>query len=120
METTTNTKATVRAGLSELIAFFNTASADHMAKYFPNLEPDTYEFDGGRKYLRVVATRDGGGRSIHCFIDSETGDVYKPATWKAPALNGARYNILDVASLERLKQIWDPYGRYLYKEVAAS
>ena len=23
--------------------------------------------------------------SVHCFIDKQTGEVYKPASWKAPA-----------------------------------
>ena len=23
--------------------------------------------------------------SVHCFVDKETGDVYKPASWSAPA-----------------------------------
>jgi hypothetical protein len=26
-----------------------------------------------------------GSRSVHCFIDKQTGQIYKSASWKAPA-----------------------------------
>ena len=31
--------------------------------------------------------------SVHAFIDQKTGDVFKPASFKAPA-KGVRYNVL--------------------------
>ena len=33
-------------------------------------------------YNRPAGYRAG---SVHCFIDKQTGEVYKPASWKAPA-----------------------------------
>ena len=58
----------------------------------------------GRKYLKIVNQqfddmgpnpsykyRDG---SVHAFIDRETGDVYKPASWNKPAKH-VRYNLLE-------------------------
>jgi hypothetical protein len=50
-----------------------------------------------RKYIKinkVEVCHDGSRRSsIFCFIDSKTGDIFKPATYKAPAKH-ARGNIL--------------------------
>ena len=42
---------------------------------------------GGRKYAKIVT-----GTSVFCFIEKETGDIYKPASWSAPAKH-ARGNI---------------------------
>jgi len=37
----------------------------------------------GRKYIKVV-DESHGSRSAYCFID-QNGNIYKPASWKAPA-----------------------------------
>ena len=34
--------------------------------------------------------------SVHCFVDKETGEVYKPASWKAPA-KIVRYDLRPVS-----------------------
>ena len=113
METITQLeqKVLVRKAVAEFVEFLNAANIAHTTKNFPMLQPDTYECDGGRKYLRIATSQ----RYVHCFVDALTGDVYKAAGWKAPALNGARFNLLDEASFEDLKTKWDPYGSYLYK-----
>jgi hypothetical protein len=115
MITTVERKAEVREAIARLVAWMNEAHAAHHAKHFKNLAPETYEVAGGRKYIRIAQVGQYGGRSVHCFVDAATGDVYKAGGWKAPALNGARYNILDADSLETLKAKWDPYTSYLYK-----
>ena len=40
------------------------------------------EFETWEKSKYYGQYRDG---SVHCFVDKETGDVYKPASWQAPA-----------------------------------
>ena len=40
------------------------------------------EFETWEKSKYYGQYRDG---SVHCFVDKETGDVYKPASWSAPA-----------------------------------
>lgn len=50
-------------------------------------------FMPGSKFLRVVTYHDGGGRSAHSFIDAQ-GNIWKSASWKAPAKNFIRGNIL--------------------------
>ena len=58
----------------------------------------------GRKYLKIINQQydDMGPNpsyeyrngSVHAFIDRETGDVYKPASWNKPAKH-VRYNLLE-------------------------
>ena len=90
-----------------------------------------FEACGGRKYIKVksftknwhtdysddgTATKylvGGDNGSIHCFVDSTTGDIYKPATWKAPYNKGnncVRGNIYDASSFEKT----DMHGGWLY------
>ena len=45
----------------------------------------TMETTAGRKYHKVIMVTCGGQRSVWCFVDKTTGDIFKPATWKAPA-----------------------------------
>ena len=53
--------------------------------------------------------------SVHCFVDKETGDVYKPASWSAPAKH-IRFSFQNV---DHLKFLLNPdnvgwAGGYLY------
>ena len=64
----------------------------------------------GRKYYKIIAKNQG----VHAFIDKKTGDVYKPASYKAPA-KIVRYNLLDINSCAKLffsNPDWA--GGYLY------
>ena len=94
---------------------------------------DSVEFKpcGGRKYIKVKSFQtnwhtdyndDGtmtkrlvGGEkgSIHCFVERQTGDIYKPQTWRAPYNKGkncVRGNIYDSSSFEKT----DMHGGWLY------
>lgn len=117
MTTMTTRRGEVLVAIDSLVEFMNKAGAAHRAANFPALKPEVFFADGGRKYIRIAVSPAGGrsGASVHCFVNAETGDVYKAGSWKAPALNGARYNILDAGSLADLKAKWDPYTGYLYK-----
>lgn len=46
-----------------------------------------YTLNVGRKYVKIV--REG---SVVAFVEKETGNIFKPATWQAPA-KGIRGNI---------------------------
>jgi len=37
----------------------------------------------GKKFIRLVK-RHGVSVSVYCFIEVETGNILKPASWKAP------------------------------------
>ena len=51
--------------------------------------------------------------SIHCFVEKTTGDIYKPAGWKAPYTKGkncVRGNIYDKSTYQKT----DLHGGRLY------
>jgi hypothetical protein len=78
--------------------------------------PDGYSYElnsSGSKYHKVFMCINGKRDSIHAFIDKKTGDVYKPASVKAPA-KGARYNVLSITSREEMFERCDWAGGYLY------
>jgi len=85
-----------------------------------------YKSAGGRKFVRVKSFETATSRrngslidgtdkgSIHCFVNSENGDIYKPATWRAPYTKGnnaVRGNIFDPTTFENT----DPHGGWLYE-----
>ena len=54
---------------------FKTGKKFHKVYFLEYQEASEY-------YNRPAGYRAG---SVHCFIDRQTGEVYKPASWKAPA-----------------------------------
>jgi hypothetical protein len=73
----------------------------------------------GTKYYKLIQRsikRSGIGTehgSVHAFIHRQSGAVYKPASWKAPAKH-VRYNLLDDVSYETCLHNADWAGGYLY------
>ena len=69
----------------------------------------------GKKYDRIVNVRadepkkPNGG--VHAFIEKETGIIYKPKSWSAPATNFGRASIFKPATYKNI----DPHGGWLYK-----
>ena len=98
---------------------------------FKHMDSVTFSVDGGTKYIKVKSfesrinteynddgtttktlVHDTRG-SIHCFVESTTGDIYKPATWRAPYNKGkncVRGNIYDASTFEKT----DLHGGWLY------
>ena len=74
-----------------------------------------YKFyiESGRKYHKIIMETDSGSRSVHAFVDKKTGEVYKPASFKAPA-KIVRYNLLSIESREKCFERADWAGGYLY------
>lgn len=58
----------------------------------PNGERFGIEFDEGSKYIKIVSVS-WGSRSVHSFIEKKTGDIWRAASWKAPARNFTRGNV---------------------------
>ena len=72
--------------------------------------PHKYEMCGGDKFIRVAQiniNRDGslGGKSVHFFVNTITGDVFKSAGWAAPSKT-TKYNIMDAEGLAELIRNW--------------
>lgn len=77
---------------------------------------DDYVYTKGRKYAKIIhLAGPSKQRSAHAFVDLKTGDVYKPSSWSAPALNGVRYNLMDDKSRGEMYKRADWAGSYLYK-----
>jgi len=72
-----------------------------------------YTIETGKKYHKVIFIDGGGSRSVHAFIDKQTGEVYKSASWKSPA-KGVRYDLRLIADREYLLENADWSGGYLY------
>ena len=68
--------------------------------HFPNSDPYKFYIESGRKYHKIIMETGGGSRSVHAFVDKKTGEVFKPASFKAPAKH-VRFNLLMIESREK-------------------
>ena len=75
--------------------------------------PIDYQVETGKKYHKVIFVDGGGSRSVHCFIDKQTGEMYKSASWKAPA-KGVRYDLRLIKDREYVLENCDWSGGYMY------
>jgi len=80
----------------------------------PNGRNYSYALISGRKYHKVMQCVDGQTESVHAFIDRKTGEVYKAASYKAPA-KGVRFNLLIIEEREFVLENCDWAGSYLYR-----
>ena len=80
-----------------------------------NRKTDDYKFyiESGRKYHKLIMETGAGSRSVHAFVDKKSGDVYKAASFKAPAKH-VRFNLLSISSREECFARADWAGSYLY------
>lgn len=70
-----------------------------------------FSFTKGKRYYKIIESCPH--RSVHAFVDKNTGDVYKPASWNAPAIH-IRFNLLNDESRQQCFENADIYGSYLY------
>ena len=98
---------------------------------FNHMHSVTFGVGGGVKYIKVKSytknwstdynddgtitkTLVGGERgSIHCFVEKQTGNIFKPAGYKTPYTKGnncVRGNIYDLSTFEKT----DMHGGWLY------
>jgi hypothetical protein len=77
---------------------------------------DHYKFtiEEGRKYLKIMQTDTSGGGAVHAFVDKKTGELYKAASYKAPA-KGVRFDLRIIEEREMVFENCDWAGGYLYK-----
>ena len=117
---------------------FNEAIESFCSRLTENVKPEVDRFNhmdsvqfkpcGGVKYIKVKSfttnvntdyetgektlVEDTRG-SIHCFVEKTTGDIFKPAGYKAPYTKGnnaVRGNIFDTSSFQKT----DLHGGWLY------
>ena len=86
---------------------------DNYKQQHPNSEPYKFYIESGRKYHKLIMETNGQNRSVHAFVDKKTGEVYKAASFQAPAKH-VRYNLNIISSREECFQRADWAGGYLY------
>jgi hypothetical protein len=91
------------------------ALIDNFKSSHPNSDSYKFYIESGRKYLKVIMETGAGSRSVHAFVDKKTGEVYKAASFKAPA-KGVRFNMNIISEREWLFENADWSGSYLYKK----
>lgn len=97
-------------------AIGNDTHEEYHLQAIEKLKQGTCDYDfypeTGRKYHKIIMNANGS-RSVHCFIDKKTGEVYKSASWKSPA-KGVRYDLRIINQREWLLENADWSGGYLY------
>ncbi len=86
---------------------------DDFTRRHPKSDPYKFYIESGRKYHKIVMETESQSKSVHAFVDKKTGEVYKPASYKAPA-KIVRFNLLNIASREQCFARADWAGGYLY------
>jgi len=68
----------------------------------------TFTVNKGRRFDKVISNR-----SVHCFVEKETGHIFKPASWSSPQLKTkipVRGSIYNIDSYKNA----DTHGGWLY------
>ena len=88
--------------VGECVAMLN----EHYETKFPRLNvPDVKVKEGG-KFYKVYKDEGEYHKSVWVCVSKEDGLIWKPASWKAPARNFPRGNILE----DKAKDVIGVYG----------
>ena len=88
--------------LGECVAMLN----EHYETKFPRLNvPDVKVKEGG-KFYKVYKDEGEYHKSVWFFVSKEDGLIWKPASWKSPAKNFPRGNILE----DKARDVIGVYG----------
>ena len=83
--------------------------ANYDRRYPNSSDPVRFSIESGRKYWKIMQNHGG----VHAFIDRNTGEVYKPASWRGPA-KIVRYDLRVIREREQCLANADWAGGYLY------
>ena len=101
-----------------IIALCKALEQNYQKRYPNFLKKVTFKMELGRKYWKLnQVDYDANGEEfsggVHAFVDRNSGDVYKPASWRGPT-KYIRYNLLDDNSFDECLSRADWAGGYLY------
>ena len=109
-----------QSAIASLDKTYGTSEGDHAEYHHRQIDrlkngdsSIDYTIETGKKYHKVIMIDSSNNRSVHCFIDKNTGEVYKSASWKSPA-KGVRYDLRLIKDREWLFENADWSGGYLY------
>ena len=109
VKTQVDNKDDYSTALTKMIDRIDEQYGKYYSKTLTNLTYSPVEVKSGRRFDKLIQ-----GGSVYCFVEKNTGNVYKPASWKAPYLKGMnsiRGSIYDKSTY------WDKelkYGSWLY------
>jgi len=86
------------------LEYYKKAGITHLVE-----NPEVIKVNKGRRFDKVVR-----GTSVYCFVEKETGFIFKPASWRAPQLktkNPVRGSIFNASTYETKA---GPHGGWLY------
>jgi len=110
---TQDARNTIQLNVRKYTLMLCEALEKDFTRRHPNSDPYKFYIQSGRKYHRIMMETNGGSESVHAFVDKKTGDLYKAASFKAPA-KIVRFNLLNIASREQCFARADWAGGYLY------
>ena len=110
---TQDARNTIKLNVRKYALILCEALEQDFKTHHPNSEPYKFYIESGRKYHKLIMETGHGNRSVHAFVDQKTGEVFKAASFKAPA-KIVRYNLLNIASREECFARADWAGGYLY------
>ena len=87
----------------------NALEKDYDRRYTNVDDPVRFSITSGRKYWKINQNHGG----VHAFVNKETGEVFKPASYKAPA-KGVRYDLRRIKQRQECFSNADWAGGYLY------
>ena len=82
---------------------------DYNRRYGESNANYKFEIQTGRKYHKIVAKNQG----VHAFVNKTTGEVFKPASYKAPAKH-VRYDLRRIQQRRDCFAKADWAGGYVY------
>ena len=82
---------------------------DYDRQYKNSSQPCKFSITTGRKYHKILDKKG----SCHAFVNKETGEVFKPASWNAPAKH-VRYDLRRIKQRRECFANADWAGGYLY------
>lgn len=89
------------AALQSFVDYCAQVNHAHTTKHYLNVPLALFELESGPRYVRIVHSSNGSGRSVAGFVRREDGAILYPAGWKGPYLKGkhaVRGNIYDRAT----------------------
>ena len=95
--------------MSEFMGRIDEQYGEYYEKTLTALKYEPIRVNRGRRFDKLIQ-----GGSVYCFVEKNTGNVYKAASWKAPYTKGnnpIRGSIYDKSTY------WDKelkYGSWLY------
>ena len=108
--------------IEKWIYYYCGALEENYKQQYPNCIPDKeFKMQLGRKYWKILqwdywdSDNTQFSESVHAFVDRNTGEVYKPASYKSPAKH-VRYDLRLIKDREKLHNpnFTDWAGGYLY------